>query len=347
MSQVGRNDPCPCGSGKKYKKCCTPRFDAPSPAALAPRGGPTTWLSSGQKHAESFAEAARWPLAEVWGPDPVVWAVTGVGSAGVIRRKDDLAAFAAFPLTLTDGGVPMVFGKAPASPAELSSMLQGLFDQVGPPVLADPTQTAALVRACLAHGTRTRGPYPPDARGFVSLLPPSAAPSLLELAGKGMHPRALLEIARGYSRLPDVEDGAEIMLLTTAAFRTDDPTAVVAALTAAGPDFDLRTDLAVPNFEFTRPSKPGQRAPHSRIEGRRVQGSVTVEGDLVRAFSGAPTMTARMLHMLLDRVPGSPTLTSVHWASPTLGEEWSWSAEREPLAFLDTPRVRLRLESSP
>jgi uncharacterized protein YecA (UPF0149 family) len=21
-SQVGRNEPCPCGSGKKYKKCC-------------------------------------------------------------------------------------------------------------------------------------------------------------------------------------------------------------------------------------------------------------------------------------------------------------------------------------
>ena len=21
---VGRNDPCPCGSGKKYKKCCLP-----------------------------------------------------------------------------------------------------------------------------------------------------------------------------------------------------------------------------------------------------------------------------------------------------------------------------------
>jgi preprotein translocase subunit SecA len=24
---VGRNDPCPCGSGKKYKKCCYPKFD--------------------------------------------------------------------------------------------------------------------------------------------------------------------------------------------------------------------------------------------------------------------------------------------------------------------------------
>ncbi len=22
MSKVGRNDPCPCGSGKKYKQCC-------------------------------------------------------------------------------------------------------------------------------------------------------------------------------------------------------------------------------------------------------------------------------------------------------------------------------------
>ena len=22
MSDVGRNDPCPCGSGKKYKRCC-------------------------------------------------------------------------------------------------------------------------------------------------------------------------------------------------------------------------------------------------------------------------------------------------------------------------------------
>ena len=24
-SPVGRNDPCPCGSGKKYKKCCHAR----------------------------------------------------------------------------------------------------------------------------------------------------------------------------------------------------------------------------------------------------------------------------------------------------------------------------------
>lgn len=32
MRTVGRNDPCPCGSGKKYKKCCgeagKPKFQA-------------------------------------------------------------------------------------------------------------------------------------------------------------------------------------------------------------------------------------------------------------------------------------------------------------------------------
>jgi tetratricopeptide (TPR) repeat protein len=26
--RVGRNDPCPCGSGKKYKKCCMPNDEA-------------------------------------------------------------------------------------------------------------------------------------------------------------------------------------------------------------------------------------------------------------------------------------------------------------------------------
>ena len=24
---IGRNDPCPCGSGKKYKKCCFSKID--------------------------------------------------------------------------------------------------------------------------------------------------------------------------------------------------------------------------------------------------------------------------------------------------------------------------------
>jgi hypothetical protein len=28
MNAIGRNEPCPCGSGKKYKKCCLQRDEA-------------------------------------------------------------------------------------------------------------------------------------------------------------------------------------------------------------------------------------------------------------------------------------------------------------------------------
>ena len=28
VDKIGRNDPCPCGSGKKYKKCCMLKDDA-------------------------------------------------------------------------------------------------------------------------------------------------------------------------------------------------------------------------------------------------------------------------------------------------------------------------------
>ena len=30
MSKISRNAPCPCGSGKKYKKCCLNREEAKS-----------------------------------------------------------------------------------------------------------------------------------------------------------------------------------------------------------------------------------------------------------------------------------------------------------------------------
>jgi tetratricopeptide (TPR) repeat protein len=35
MDKTGRNDPCPCGSGKKYKKCCLPRHEADEHQRLA------------------------------------------------------------------------------------------------------------------------------------------------------------------------------------------------------------------------------------------------------------------------------------------------------------------------
>src|SRR5262249_4511411 len=35
MDKTGRNEPCPCGSGKKYKKCCLPMHEADERQRLA------------------------------------------------------------------------------------------------------------------------------------------------------------------------------------------------------------------------------------------------------------------------------------------------------------------------
>jgi tetratricopeptide (TPR) repeat protein len=45
MNTIGRNDPCPCGSGKKYKKCCRGRDEA-----LARRTRPVTLPAGGEDH---------------------------------------------------------------------------------------------------------------------------------------------------------------------------------------------------------------------------------------------------------------------------------------------------------
>ena len=35
MPRPGRNDACPCGSGKKFKQCCASKKDRVSPALIA------------------------------------------------------------------------------------------------------------------------------------------------------------------------------------------------------------------------------------------------------------------------------------------------------------------------
>jgi len=34
--KIGRNEPCPCGSGKKYKKCCLSKVEASTPVGAQP-----------------------------------------------------------------------------------------------------------------------------------------------------------------------------------------------------------------------------------------------------------------------------------------------------------------------
>lgn len=44
MANTGRNDPCPCGSGTKYKKCCLLRTPlSPAPRTATPPPPTLTW----------------------------------------------------------------------------------------------------------------------------------------------------------------------------------------------------------------------------------------------------------------------------------------------------------------
>ena len=55
MANIGRNDPCPCGSGKKYKRCCLDKDEAAEREALASRVTPPI-ISPGRRSPEILAE---------------------------------------------------------------------------------------------------------------------------------------------------------------------------------------------------------------------------------------------------------------------------------------------------
>lgn len=54
MAKVGRNDPCPCGSRQKYKRCCLPRDEAAAAAERA--AAPTRAAAAATPSFEILAE---------------------------------------------------------------------------------------------------------------------------------------------------------------------------------------------------------------------------------------------------------------------------------------------------
>ena len=60
MAKIGRNDPCPCNSGKKYKKCCMAADEAAAraaPLAAAPAHRPS--LASYVQEHDELTEASN------------------------------------------------------------------------------------------------------------------------------------------------------------------------------------------------------------------------------------------------------------------------------------------------
>ena len=61
-----------------------------------------------------------------------------------------------------------------------------------------------------------------------------------------------------------------------------------------------------------------------------------VDGARLTLISGALTMMARQLRVVLGALTPRPRLEAVRWFSPTLDRGWSWNAAEEPLAMHGT-----------
>jgi SEC-C motif len=75
QSKVGRNDRCPCGSGKKYKNCCANKAGRMSPAswaaivALAVAAGVLVFFLFNLSQGGPVVGDPACPPGQVWSPE--------------------------------------------------------------------------------------------------------------------------------------------------------------------------------------------------------------------------------------------------------------------------------------
>jgi tetratricopeptide (TPR) repeat protein len=86
MANIGRNDPCPCGSGKKYKRCCLDKDEAAEREALAARVTPPI-ISPGRRSPEILAEMRE-----------------ALGAVAVDEEEDELTAASNAAVDLVKAG---------------------------------------------------------------------------------------------------------------------------------------------------------------------------------------------------------------------------------------------------
>jgi SEC-C motif len=87
MAKTGRNDPCHCGSGKKYKRCCLEKDDAAASVAAQARMDE----SRARIEAEALRQALDEPLDHYDGLDEASNAVVDMIHAGKLDEADAAA----------------------------------------------------------------------------------------------------------------------------------------------------------------------------------------------------------------------------------------------------------------
>ncbi len=89
MAKTGRNEPCPCGSGRKYKKCCLQRDES-----AAPRAASTEKSDNGREDATPRPPATHAEAGQI-GPytdsEPADWPLTPYAAARTFERSEEFA----------------------------------------------------------------------------------------------------------------------------------------------------------------------------------------------------------------------------------------------------------------
>jgi len=103
MSRIGRNDPCPCGSGRKYKKCCG---STASGAAISPEDQGRAWEAlRGLLDAPGFASQRADAEGVFFAEGP---GLADLPSSGMVEMADGAFwAWLAFDWRLLDGWRPV------------------------------------------------------------------------------------------------------------------------------------------------------------------------------------------------------------------------------------------------
>ena len=105
MAKIGRNDPCLCGSGKKYKRCCLGIDRAPHAGVL---------------------KAYDTLLRQLAGIEPFPWAVTLSAEARPYWQEIEQLVFALKQLPETSRQLRSWLSKVPANSARLMLVLHAI-----------------------------------------------------------------------------------------------------------------------------------------------------------------------------------------------------------------------------
>ncbi len=300
-----RNAPCPCGSGKKYKKCCGAKSrpvgskDVTKAYVTNIKGTPTVPVG-----------AREWPVHRAYVPLEDAWKATGMGTAGIVRVGPEGMLHAAwFWLDLRDGGLANIFGKQGLTEKQLGDFEKKILPDVPPCVQGSADDAALYVWG--AHAMSPHGFPPGLSEPYLALLPaPRGTPASMKKRLLGMTPPELQRVIRRNPVPDDVPAGKDVVIITRMTFAVRDQARVKGVLDGCSPDFARNGDG---RYTRTRPYPKGHTSPLALFGGRQIVGDVTIEGSRLVAEARTLSLAAGLVGKLESALGDMIALESTEW----------------------------------